>query len=250
MRLFGSSRLPEPGSGQTALTFWDIQSRIGHSSPEIHQHMPRNLTIRQVIASAWADTFRSKPKLGGQAKAKVDACLRWFEPELHPRNTVPNTGDELSWANEYLFGELSFSAQRVLLFLRAIVKNPDIVVLDEAFSGMDDAVRDKCALFLEHGEEKVFAPARTVVYGKEGTHDRHGDNAVVDGTKPAQDIAVRGLSNQQALICISHIKEEVPDCVREWVCLPEASTRKPARFGRLDGPLRLDSRRWNEIWGM
>jgi hypothetical protein len=60
---------------------------------------------------------------------------------------------------------------------------------------------------------------------------------------------VRGLSDQQALICISHVKEEVPDCVREWLCLPEANTGLPARFGRLDGPLKTSSKRWSEIWG-
>jgi ABC-type molybdenum transport system ATPase subunit/photorepair protein PhrA len=179
--------------------------------------MPRSLTIRQVVESAWADTFRSKPKLDDASAAQVDAVLHWFEPELSPASTKHEKTSQLSWASHYMFGELSFSAQRVLLFLRAIIKHPDIVVLDEAFSGMDDAVRDKCMQFLTKG-------------------------------CPASDTEVTGLSNQQALICISHVKEEVPDCVREWLCLPEANTGKPAKFGRLHGPLRSDRRRWEEIW--
>jgi ABC-type molybdenum transport system ATPase subunit/photorepair protein PhrA len=133
-----------------------------------------------------------------------------------------------------MFGEISFSAQRVALFIRAMIKNTvDVVVLDEAFSGMDDSVRDKCALFLTEGEHKTIINGKT----QESPISRHG-NVVVDG-----------LSEQQALICIAHIKEEVPDCVREWICLPEANTGLPARFGRLDGPLGRDERRWHEIWG-
>lgn len=231
IKLFGRSRLPEPGSGQRPLTFWDIQSRIGHSSPEVHQHMPRSHTIRQVVENAWAETFGAKPKLGAEAKAKVEAALKWFEPELKPNSAADSEG--LKWADDYMFGEVSFSAQRVALFIRSMIKGPDIVVLDESFSGMDDAVRDKCTLFLTDGEAKTYA-------GEEIVQSQQSK----DGT-----VKVEGLSDQQALICIAHIKEEVPDCVREWVCLPEANTEQPARFGRLDGALREEEKRWNEIWG-
>ncbi|EPE10734.1 abc transporter [Ophiostoma piceae UAMH 11346] len=239
IRLFGRSRLPEPGSPEQPLTFWDIQARVGHSSPEVHQHMPRGLTVRQIISSAWADTFRSKPKLTSEATRKIDACLRWFAPELSPSTVTGSTllaaegKPDLAWADNYLFGELSFSAQRVLLFIRALIKNPDIVVLDEAFSGMDESVRDKCALFLSHGETLTYSASSEVVesdIAKQGA------------------VTMHGLTDQQALICIAHVKEEVPDCVREWVCLPEANTTSAARFGRLDGPLRTDRRRWDEIW--
>ncbi|KAL2022624.1 hypothetical protein VTK56DRAFT_4968 [Thermocarpiscus australiensis] len=249
IKLFGRSRLPEPGSGQRPLTFWDIQSRVGHSSPEIHQHMPRNLTIRQVLESAWADTFRSKPKLDDVARDQVEATLKWFERELNPafhkQPLSPADGGasgSVAWASDYMFGELSFSAQRVLLFLRAIIKHPDIVVLDEAFGGMDDAVRDKCMLFLAFGEEKMYASG-----SKRGSQL---PTVVASPASKSGTVKVKGLSEQQALICISHVKEEVPDCVREWLCLPEANTGLPARFGRLDGPLRTNSRRWAEIWGV
>jgi ABC-type molybdenum transport system ATPase subunit/photorepair protein PhrA len=246
IKLFGRNRLPEPGSGQPPLTFWDIQSRIGHSSPEIHQHIPRHLTVRRVIESAWADTFQSKAKMDDLSRAQVDATLRWFEQDLNPGSSKSATSespaqDDLSWAEDYLFGGLSFSAQRLLLFLRAIVKHPDIIVLDEAFGGMDDALRDKCMLFLARGEEKMYAPAPA---GSGQT----GDVIVDSPAAKAGKVKVTGLSDQQALICISHIKEEVPDCVMEWLCLPEANTGKPARFGRLDGPLGKDRRRWAEIW--
>ncbi|KAK5998557.1 putative ABC transporter ATP-binding protein [Cladobotryum mycophilum] len=238
IKLFGRSRLPEPGSGIKPLTFWDIQSRIGHSSPEVHQHMPRSHTIRQVVENAWAETFGAKPRLDTEAREKVDAALTWFESELKPNGAATGgggaQGNGLKWADDYMFGEISFSAQRVALFIRSMIKGPDVVVLDESFSGMDDAVRDKCTLFLTDGESKTYQGGEQVVESQQAK----------DGT-----VKVRGLSDQQALICIAHVKEEVPDCVREWVCLPEANTGAPARFGRLDGRLRGDEGRWHEIWG-
>ncbi|RYP34653.1 hypothetical protein DL767_004213 [Monosporascus sp. MG133] len=252
IKLFGRSRLPEPG--QPPLTFWDIQARIGHSSPEIHQHMPRGLSVRQVVENAWADTFRSRARLDDGARAKVDACLRWFAAELNPAHhnagaagsareadaeTTIGAGADLSWADYYRFGELSTSAQRVALFLRAVVKGPDVVVLDEAFSGMDDGVRDRCLLFLEHGETRRYAA------------DADGAVVVVESDVSKRgEVTVRGLRDDQALICISHVREEIPDCVKEWMCLPEANSGLPARFGVSDAPLGRDERSWREIWGM
>ncbi|KAK7417527.1 hypothetical protein QQX98_004491 [Neonectria punicea] len=233
IKLFGRSRLPEPGSGGRPLTFWDIQSRIGHSSPEVHQHMPRRLTVRQVIENAWSETFGGRPKLDDAAREKVQAALKWFAPELNPEFVSSSSHEGLAWADEYIFGGLSFSAQRVALFIRSMIKSPDVVVLDEAFSGMDDAVRDKCTLFLNEGEAKTYRSEEII----ESEASRSGT------------IKVPGLSDEQALICIAHIKEEVPDCVREWLCLPEANTKQPARFGRLDGPLGLDEKRWQQVWG-
>ncbi|KAI1178827.1 ABC transporter [Nemania sp. FL0916] len=260
IKLFGRSRLPQPGSEDLPLTFWDIQARIGHSSPEIHQQMPRSLTVRQVIENAWAETFRTKAKLDAQATAKVEACLRWFEAELNPAaSTVPSQGNNnlqgsdtttkgrgeiggLEWADHYMFGELSFSAQRVALFLRAIIKSPDIVVLDEACSGMDDGVRNRCLLFLEAGQTKTYSK------------QADGSEVVVDTPnfqeKGSGGVVLGGLTEKQALVCISHVREEIPTCVREWICLPEANSGMPARFGVADAPLGRDEVSWRRIWGM
>lgn len=244
IKLFGRSRLPEPGSGKMPLTFWDIQSRIGHSSPEVHQHIPRSLTVRQTIENAWADTFRTKAKLDATSTEKVNACLRWFEAELNPAydpspKTTATSDKGLAWADHYMFGELSFSAQRVALFIRAMIKSPDIIVLDEACSGMDDGTRNRCLLFLEAGEHKSYVTRED------------GQKAIVESDVAISGrVQVNGLTDEQALICISHVREEIPDCVREWICLPEANTEDRARFGVSQAPLGSDEKSWNEIWGM
>ncbi len=149
---------------------------MGHSSAEVHALFPRGLTIRRVLRSAWADTPLSKPSVSHEANEIINSSLIFFREELRPNiqlmpsqvssnftdqqwrkggNRKTEQENELSWADEVLFRDLSFSGQRVALFLRALVRSPDVVILDEAFSGMDDVSRHKCFQFLAHGGAKM-----------------------------------------------------------------------------------------------
>lgn len=263
IKLFGRSRLPGPG--EPGISLFDIQRRMGHSSPEVHAFFPKQLTVRRALESAWADAPLSRPTLTVEAKRKVDACLRWFARELGPASKEPTAleilqvatdshspvkddmtalGDvykeatandsDLAWATEMRFRELSFSNQRLTLFLRAIVASPDLVILDEALSGIDEAIRDKALLFLSQGERV---------------------SKVVKGTAEASALShlglavMNGLSPEQALLVISHSKEDVPGCVREWICFPEPGEGKAPRTGALPGPLELNWKGWDEVWG-
>ncbi|EMD69571.1 hypothetical protein GGP41_001279 [Bipolaris sorokiniana] len=229
VKLFQRSRLPSPGT--PGISIFEIQARMGHASPEVHALFPKRLSVREALESAWSETPISRPRFDDGAERKAEAALKWFEREIRPSFQGQKERDGgLEWAKQTLFGEISFSAQRVILFLRATIRNPDIVILDEAFSGMDDAVRDKCLLFLSWGE------GREVDEGGRAVETGRGDGVV------------KGLQEHQALLCVSHSKMEVPGCVREWVCLPEPGTGPP-RFGRFDGPIELDERRWKEVWG-
>ena len=254
IEIFGRNRLPQ--AGRPGISIFDIQARIGQSSPEIHAFFPKNLSIRQTLENAWADTFLGTPKLTGEIDETVDSCLRWFEAELNPSFDPSTTHYKqdiarslrvaeprsIDWADNLAFGEAPFSAQRVALFLRAIIKKPDLVVLDEAFSGMDEYVRDKCMLFLTWGEMKSFTAS---------TVDDVETRYVVPTPKPALKgrHVITGLSDEQALICVSHVKEEVPGLVRHWMCLSEPGMGEAPRSGILTRPLEADERLWQEIWG-
>lgn len=137
---------------------------------------------------------------------------------------------DLEWANSTIFRDLSFSAQRLALFLHATVASPDLVILDEALSGVDEATRDKALLFLSHGEKLSTS-------GVESALSKLGM------------VTLHGLSAEQALLVISHSKEDVPGCIREWICLQEPGEGKRPRTGTLAGPLELNPKGWDEIWG-
>ena len=237
IKLFGCGRLPLPG--QPGISVFDIQARIGQSSPEIHAFFPRNLTLRQTIENAWAETFLGTPNFNTNEDAViVDTILQWFECELNSHHSLLATKNAMGthWADKTYFRDISFSSQRVALFLRALAKKPELIVLDEAFSGMDEAVRDKCMRFLVCGN----APS-----SYDTSHHEKRDSS----ERAMPRVHIDGLTADQALICISHVQEEVPDVVREWMCLPEAGNGKPARFGRLNEPLQGDESRWKQIWG-
>lgn len=249
VKIFGKARLPQLGQAGTSV--FEIQRRIGHSSPEIHASFPAKLSIRQVIENAWADTFLGTPQLSYENDLAVDACLRWFEAELNPafdpalfasRAPVEPTKRlrDTGWADEVRFGESPFSSQRVALFLRAIVKHPDLVILDEAFSGMDDDTRDKCMLFLTWGDTHFFAI-------RDG-QPRSGRFVIENSSASFEGLNFGGLRDDQALICISHVKEEVPGILSKWLCLPPADTSRKARFGRFAQPLDAAPKQWNAIW--
>ena len=264
IKLFGRSRLPGPG--QPGISLFDIQKRMGHSSPEVHAFFPKGLTVRRALQSAWADAPMAKPILSEHAKQRADACLRWFANELCQKAHQPSTiekleqtlgaepsisenrleairheyvqitgnGKYLQWAFDLRFGELSFSNHRLLLFLRAIVSSPDLVILDEALSGIDEVTRDKALLFLSHGEH-----IRSVIDGK----------AEESAISKLGKVVFGGLTPDQALLVISHAREDVPGCLREWICLPEPGENRVPRTGILPGPLELNPQSWNEIWG-
>jgi ABC-type molybdenum transport system ATPase subunit/photorepair protein PhrA len=228
IKLFGRSRLPAPG--QPGISVFDLQRKMGHSSPEVHAFFPKNISLRRTLESAWADAPLAKPTLDEAATKRVDATLRWFAKDLRPQQRGPripnhsNSETDLSWAKDLRFAELSFSAQRLALFLRAIVHSPPLIILDEAFSGMDEAVRDRAFSFLSHGEKNK------------------------NGSVNAAAV-MEGLGEEQALLVISHAKEDVPGCVREWICLPEPGEQKAPRMGELAGPLELNPEGWEAVWG-
>jgi ABC-type molybdenum transport system ATPase subunit/photorepair protein PhrA len=255
IKLFGRSRLPGPG--QPGISLFDIQRRMGHSSPEVHAFFPKQVSVRRALESAWADAALSKPVLSAAAKKRVTACLRWFASELDPRPSkmtelerlegLSNVNEarqlhaklqedttDLDWASKTYFRELSFSNQRLVLFLRAIIASPDLVILDEALSGIDERTRDKALLFLSQGES-----VRAVV----------DDVAQRSMIARIGEVCIDGLSPEQALLVISHSKEDVPGCIREWICLPEPGEGKAPREGALPGPLELNPETWNDIWG-
>ena len=219
--VFGRSRLPTPE--RPGISIFDLQARIGQSSPEILNFFPQHLSLRRTIESAWADTFVSKPALNAERTAAVEACLRWFQLELNPAGAHAAASDDLAWAESTALRFVSFSAQKVALLVRALIKKPDLVILDEAFSGMDAATRRKCMAFLTHG----IPPA-----------DRAPQ-------------VVSGLEGRQALLCVSHRPEEVPPVVRRWICLPEPGGADRPRFGLLDRNRDENGYGWwDKIWGV
>ena len=128
--LFGRRR----GTGET---IFDIQAKIGHVSPELHYHFPAHRTAKDAVLSGFGGTFAPPESLTpGQEKhysALVDFFKDVFPEELYSKR----------------FRELSTSHQRLVLLMRAFVKKPPLLILDEPYQGMDDAMVKRARQYLE-----------------------------------------------------------------------------------------------------
>ncbi|EXJ55557.1 hypothetical protein A1O7_08485 [Cladophialophora yegresii CBS 114405] len=257
IRFFGRTRLPDPTNNIPGLSLWEIQSRIGHSSPEIHAFFPKHLSIRRALESAWAETYAGRPNLTPARAALVDEVLGWWESELRPdssSNDVDGGGHGWATSKAHPFGTLPFATQRLLLFLRALIKQPDIIILDEAFSGLSARTRDKAMAWLEFGASGGGGgggETQTRLSGNTGAPD---DVAATDPGLSTPTTFL-GLTDQQALVVVSHVKEEIPDCVDEWLRLPGeeeiVETGRGVEGGKTPRRAWVKSQEgWMKVWGI
>lgn len=255
IKIFNQPRLPIPG--KPGVSIFDIQSRIGHSSPEIHRFFPKQLSLRQTIKSAWADTFLGTPRLSSNDERVVEKVLQWFEPEfdhnpstiyLDPKDDTHRKDQSIAWADTTRFGDIPFSAQRLALFIRALIKKPDLVILDEAFGGMDAKLLVKCKLFLTWGTKNHHQlPPRPAVQNDSVPPKKATEGNYCGGGNP-DDNVFGGLEDRQALVVVSHVKEEVPGIVKRWIKLPKPGSGKAPLLGRFDFPLDVTPGIWEQIW--
>lgn len=131
--------LRKSGSGQT---YFGINNQIGMTSPELHAVVPFSMTMKEVILNGLI------PDIGN-----MNFAIKYKEQPLTPfaKEVLESFAEYIQPNADVSFGQLSTSLQKLVLFLRASIKNPSILILDEAFSCMDDvALVIKCHEFIEN----------------------------------------------------------------------------------------------------
>lgn len=113
--LFGNRR----GSGES---IWDIKQRIGLISPELHWYFDTSSTVWQTIASGLYDNFGLKLELPYSKAKQVDDLVNYFG---------------LTDIKNETLGTLPLGKQRLVLLARTIIKNPELLILDEPCQGLD-----------------------------------------------------------------------------------------------------------------
>ncbi len=117
------------GSGES---IWDIKRHIGYLSSEMHSSYRTPDSVLEVLRGGLSDRFGGLPSAG--AEDTDDAVpLQWLRL----------FGAEHLAGRNYL--TLSSGEQRYVLLVRAFVKNPDLLILDEPFQGLDPVLRSRAA---------------------------------------------------------------------------------------------------------
>lgn len=145
--LFGRKR----GTGES---IWDIKRRIGYVSPEMHRAYNRDIPAIMVVASGLKDSvgLYAKPD-----ENESRTCHEWMD--IFGINMLADR----------TFLKLSSGEQRLVLLARAFVKDPELLILDEPFHGLDEYNRmlvtdiietfcqrkDKTLLMVSHYPEEL-----------------------------------------------------------------------------------------------
>jgi len=141
VQLFGRQR----GDGES---MWEIKKRIGFFSPELHLYFSEPLTADRTAATGFSDVLVSRPTTPEQ-DATVRELFDYFE---------------VSDLRGHHFLRLSTGQQRIVLFIRALVKNPPLFVLDEPFQVLDARTKELARKWID---ERI-SPHQTVLFV---THD-------------------------------------------------------------------------------
>lgn len=137
--LFGRKR----GSGES---IWDVKRPVGFVAPELARFFPANQTCHKVILSGYFDTMGLFKKTSVEQESVSLTWLRLFE--LEPVKDIP-------------IQRLTLAQQRWTLLARALIKQPRVLILDEASQGLDDLQR---ALFRETVQKICEMSSITLIY--------------------------------------------------------------------------------------
>ncbi|SLK19681.1 molybdate transport system ATP-binding protein [Enterobacter sp. NFR05] len=128
LTLFGRRR----GSGET---IWDIKKHIGYVSSSLHLDYRVSTTVRNVILSGYFDSI-------GIYQAVSDKQRKLAQQWLDIAGFSAKTADAP-------FHSLSWGQQRLALIVRALVKHPTLLILDEPLQGLDPLNRQLIRRFVD-----------------------------------------------------------------------------------------------------
>ena len=137
--LFGRKR----GTGES---IWDVKSPTGFVAPELTRFFPANQTCRKVILSGLFDTMGLFKKVSAEQEALAESWMKLFQLETFANIPI---------------NRLSLEKQRWTLLARALIKQPKLLILDEASQGMDEFQR---RLFKDTVQQICERSAMTLVY--------------------------------------------------------------------------------------
>lgn len=137
----------------TGESIWDIKSRIGYVSPEMHLYFMEDIPLLRIVASGFFDSIGVFRKCTPEQEAIAMEWIKCFGIEDIAHRS---------------FLTLSSGEQRLALLARAFVKDPDLIMLDEPLHGLDVANKERASKIIESFCDRK---GKTLVYVTHYTHE-------------------------------------------------------------------------------
>lgn len=161
--LFGKKR----GDGES---IWDIRRRLGVVSPELQLQYRHPVPAREVILSGFFDSIGLYRKASAEQVALADQWLDFIG--MTDRADRP-------------FTRLSYGEKRLILIARAMVKSPELLILDEPCQGLDRSNREMVLalmqsigsggstslIYITHHQEELIPCIRHVLKLQKAHHE-------------------------------------------------------------------------------
>ncbi|SDO62307.1 ATP-binding cassette domain-containing protein [Desulforhopalus singaporensis] len=161
LHMFGKKR----GTGESV---WEIKSKIGMVSPSLHRDHRSVGTAMHVVLSGLHDSIGLYRKIHTQQLKKAQKWLAWI-----------NLADKAN----HPFGKLTYAQQRLVLVARALIKLPDLLVLDEPTQGLDDINRAKVLDFLQLVSDRKLSTILFVTHRRDEHRDFFKHHIKLDSYK-------------------------------------------------------------------